>query len=147
MREPALNAGVSFESAWASVVEGGQAAGRDPISPDLEPLLRQLYETLEANPVSTAAVKTAIIAVLRYLTTPDGRTDANCYAANLFMLEDWGPEDPELFIGDELNDVLVDMGGALHDTILYPHIAENFFSTPEQLLERAVNVKSPWDDR
>jgi hypothetical protein len=37
---------------------------------------------------------------------------------------------------EELHDVLANIGDALHDTVLAPHIAENFGSLPEQLLER-----------
>jgi hypothetical protein len=35
-----------------------------------------------------------------------------------------------------LAEVLSDMGGALHDTVSNPEIAENFDSTPELLLDR-----------
>jgi hypothetical protein len=128
---------VSFEEAFANVSALGEAAGREPVSPALELLLHRLYDALEAAHVSAAAVKAATVAVLRYLTTPEGRTDANCWAVNMFMIEDWGPDDREILIGNELHDVLADMGGALHDTIEYPQIAENFCSTPEQLLQRA----------
>ena len=138
---------VSFEIAWADVVKQGQVAGRDPISPALKPLLHRLYDTLEADPISAVAAKAAIVAVLRYLTTPEGRTDANCWAVDLFMWEDWGPEDRELFIGNELDGVLADMGGALHDTIHYPDVAENFYSTPEQLLRRAEDVNQFPDEQ
>jgi hypothetical protein len=33
-------------------------------------------------------------------------------------------------------DLLGDIGGGLHDTVSAPDVAENFESTPEQLLER-----------
>ena len=132
---------VKFETAWANVVRQGQIAGRDSITPLLKPLLRHLFDSLEADPISATTAKAAIVAVLRFLTTPEGRTDPNCWAVDLFMGEHWGPEDRELFIGDELAQVLADMGGALHDTIQYSHVAKNFYSTPEQLLERAEDVK------
>ena len=131
---------VSFEEAFANVSALGEAAGRGRVSPALEPLLHRLYDAIEAADVSAAAVKSATVAVLRYLTTPEGRTDANCWAVDLFMIQDWGPDDREILIGNELHDVLADMGGALHDTVGYPEIAENFWSTPEQLLQRAKAV-------
>ena len=37
--------------------------------------------------------------------------------------------------------ILDDIGGQLHDTIEAPHIAENFESTPEQLLSRAKIIE------
>jgi len=56
-------------------------------------------------------------------------------AVDMFLLLDdcWLNDDlPEAY-----HDILADMGGALHDTITAPQIAENFDSTPEQLLARA----------
>ncbi len=60
---------------------------------------------------------------------------ANCIATDLFFaLENWGI-DRERF-PEPLATILGDMGGALHDTISHPEIARNFYSLPEQLLER-----------
>ncbi len=130
----------SFDTVFDNVKALGRLAGREPISPELEPLLRALHHVLSQRSIKVTEVKAATVDVLRYLTTPTGRTDANCWAVNLFMLEDWGPVELDLAVGDALNDVLADMGGALHDTIEYPDIARMFESTPEQLLQRVEAI-------
>ena len=43
---------------------------------------------------------------------------------------------------DPFHDIFADMSGALHDTISAPEIAENFDSTPEQLLKRARDLNT-----
>ncbi len=43
---------------------------------------------------------------------------------------------------EALADVLGDVGGALHDTVKVPEIAENFDSTPEQLLARVRQFRA-----
>jgi hypothetical protein len=131
---------VSFNTAYQLVVDLGRDAGRDAVTPEVEPLLRQLYESLEQQPVSVANVNEAVVELLRYLTTPAGRTNANCWAVDLFMTEDWGPIDHDIVVGQELADVLADMGGALHDTIHYPDVASEYESTPEQLLQRVLSI-------
>ena len=73
--------------------------------------------------------------MLEFLTTPRGRTDANCRTVDSFLMRDETWDDdrlPQVYV-----DFLADMAGALHDTITAPDIATNFKSTPEQLLERA----------
>jgi hypothetical protein len=101
----------------------------------LRPLLEGLYQRLASRPVDSSALRAAIIGVLEFLTSPIGRTDANCRAVDLFLMQDktWdGDQLPQAFV-----DILADMSGALHDTVSAPDIAANFDSTPEQLLERA----------
>ena len=101
----------------------------------LRPLLHGLHDELQRTPVNLPQLRSAIIAVLDFLASPHGRTDANCSAVDSFLIRD------ETWDGDRLpqayTDVLADMAGALHDTITAPDIAGNFESTPEQLLERA----------
>jgi hypothetical protein len=101
----------------------------------LRPLLHGLYDELQRMPPQLPQLQAAIIAVLEFLASPRGRTDANCSAVDSFLMRDetWdGDRLPQPFV-----DVLADMAGALHDTISAPDIAANFESTPEQLLERA----------
>jgi len=101
----------------------------------LRPLLRRLHDELQRAPAELPALRAAIIAVLEFLASPAGRTDANCGAVDSFLMRD------EVWDGDRLPqayvDILADMAGALHDTITAPDIAANFESAPEQLLERA----------
>jgi hypothetical protein len=101
----------------------------------LRPLLLRLHEEFQRASLELPALRVAIIAVLEFLASPSGRTDANCRAVDSFLMHDeaWdGDRLPQPFV-----DVLVDMAGALHDTVTAPDIAANFESTPEQLLNRA----------
>ena len=103
--------------------------------PALMPLMRRLRECLMSADLDLPALKAAMLAVLEFLCSAQGRTDENCSAVDMFLtVDDAGLSGrlPEAY-----HDILADMGGALHDTVTAPHIAENFDSTPEQLLARA----------
>ena len=108
---------------------------------DADPALRPLVETLHARLVDTAldlpATKSALIALLEFLSSPVGRTDVNCQAVDSFFFFD------EAWLSDRIpeayHDVIAQMD-CLHDTFTAPHIAENFGSTPEQLLARARSL-------
>ena len=118
---------IPCEEIWS---RHGTRAG---ISARLEPLVRDLYDALVADPVNVHHVEGAVERVLEFLTSPEGRTDANCTAVDYFLC--LGEFDcPEL--PNPVGDVVADMGGALHDTVSSPNIAANFESTPEQLLAR-----------
>ena len=101
--------------------------------------MQRLYDALTARDLQVAHVREAMIAVLEFLASPAGRTDANCHAVDSFLFEDevwYSHRLPEAFA-----EVLADMGGILHDTVSAPHITENFSSTPEQLLARARDLQ------
>jgi hypothetical protein len=85
-------------------------------------------------------IKAAIVGVLEFLCGPEGRTDANCTAADLFLLLDENRDADWSDLPDAYQNLLFDMGAQLHDTFSAPAIAENFESTPEQLLERAKRL-------
>jgi hypothetical protein len=102
----------------------------------LQPLMQSVRAGLFASPIDLVAVKLSLIALLEYLSSPAGRTDANCCAVDgFFHLDDDLPLER---LPDSLQDVFAHMD-ALHDTVTAPQIAENFSATPEQLLERARN--------
>ena len=107
------------------------------MSSELAPLLLAVYDELARHSENHAPMKDAIERVLLFLASPAGRTNANCWAADLFFVlgEGWGDVTWE-HVPDQLGDVLGDMAGALHDTVQAPDVAENFDSTPEQLLVR-----------
>ena len=111
-----------------------------PGTPELKPYLASFFEALMAQPVDLTLLKQSMVQLLQYLTTPEGRTSNNCYIVDLsIVFPEWGDiELPDL--PDEFYDVIGDMGGALHDTVSSPEIAYNFYSTPEQLLERAQKL-------
>ena len=55
----------------------------------LQPLMQSVRAALFVSPVDLAAVKTSLIALLEYLSSPAGRTDANCCAVDgFFYLDD-----------------------------------------------------------
>jgi hypothetical protein len=102
----------------------------------LQPLMQAARAALFASPLDLALVRASLIALLEYLGSPAGRTHANCCAVDgFFYLDDDLPLER---LPDSLQDVFGHMD-ALHDTITAPDFAENFDSTPEQLLERVRN--------
>jgi hypothetical protein len=123
----------SFTELWADLERRVQER---PLKPPLRPLVGEAYEAVIARPYDVPRITTALEALLAYLASGEGRTHAHCVAVDSFFClaegweRDWEDE-PE-----ELADILGDMGGALHDTIRTPKMAENFDSTPEQLLDR-----------
>lgn len=129
---------ISFEYRYENAV-------RDRVvSPEIKPFLRTLDNRMIQRPWNFAFMKDALVELLSFLTTSDGRTDGNCRAVDLFVILSsgaaWlGLEDlPKPFEA-----LLFDIGGQLSDTFTAPEIAENFQSLPEQLLERAQNLQMP----
>lgn len=127
-----------FNRVFTQVLTWVHKRTADCVTPELEPLLRRFFEELvrsiHHDPFDDGSVARALRPLLVYLTTSAGRTSANCWATDLFVTEmplDVDPPDEGLVL-----DIVWDMGAALHDTVSAPHIADNFFSTPEQLLAR-----------
>ena len=122
----------SFEQAWLAInlPRNGQ-----PVSPELQPLLRQIYEALSPQPRDIPAIKRALRNLLHYLAT-DGRTNPNCWATDLFFMSstDWEFNWAEPELPEDLHNIFVKMSEALHDTVSAPEIASNFGCLPEQLL-------------
>ena len=102
----------------------------------LQPLMHSVRAAVFASPLDVPALKASLIAVFEYLSSPAGRTDANCCAVDSFFFLD--DDLPLERLPDSLQDVFAHMD-ALHDTITAPQIAEDFGSTPEQLLQRVRN--------
>ena len=115
------------------------------VLPDLRPLLAAVYTEVQQPVADVVALRRALEALLLYLSSPAGRTHANCVAADSFFLETDRWERTWGHLPDPYQDLLGDLGGALHDTLSAPEIAENFFSTPEQLLGqlRQIEIASP----
>lgn len=111
----------SFDELWRASVRFRRAAR------ELEPLLHDVYNSFGDD----AALRGAVERVLVFLTTPTGRTDANCCVADQFI-----SASEEQWRGSALAPILEDMGGTLHDAIYAENVAKTFEATPEQLLER-----------
>ena len=114
-----------FDALWRS------AARYRHTSRELEPLLRDVYAAFGDD----AALAAAVERVLVFLTTREGRTDANCSVTDHFI-----SATEERWRGSKLETILDDMGGTLHDAIYAPDIAKTFEATPEQLLDRLRKV-------
>ena len=128
----------SFEKIWESVES---LSIRELISPELRPLIEDVYNQINKPVSNFSAIKVSLENLFIYLTTSRGRTSANCYATDLFFTLanwniNWG------IYPERLKEIIDDIGGALHDTIAHPEIAENFNSLPEQLLHRIRNLES-----
>lgn len=121
-----------FERLWKS------AATFRKVSPELEPLVRAVYEAIVAGDVP--ATRAALESLLEHLASARGRTDANCCVVDAFFSAEDRWERNWEAMPAPLRNLLGDLGGALHDAIYAPHIARNFDSLPEQLLERLRNA-------
>src|SRR5688572_27859135 len=108
----------------------------EPVSPELPPLLAAVYAQVQPDPADLRGLRAALETLLRYLASPSGRTNGNCWAADSFFMHNdrWDRDWDHL--PEPYQDIFGDMSGALHDTVAHPEIAENFYSTPEQLLAR-----------
>ena len=108
------------------------------LSPELKALLYSVCESLEPEVPDLTCVRDTLKRLLEFLASPAGRTDANCTAADCFMLRVWNDRWDRL--PAPYHDILADIAGALHDTVSAPEIARSFESTPEQLLERVRSL-------
>jgi hypothetical protein len=122
-----------FDTAWTAV-----AVPRDGelVSQELRPLLRAVYTQSLSEPLNALGLKKSLEDLLMFLAG-EGRTNANCWAVDLFFSSNqgWERDWAEQGLPDGFHDVLATMGSALHDTVKAPDIAENFGCLPEQLLE------------
>ncbi len=100
--------------------------------------LEAIGATLSQAPVNLEYLKVSVVRLLEYLSSPEGRTDANCRAVDsCFCLTETGAS---LNLPPDFQSLFDDIGGALHDAVSHPDIAKNFESTPEQLLTRAKEL-------
>jgi len=130
-----------FDTAWAAV---NHAKDGEVVSSDLRPLLEKVYSSVLVAPMNLQVLKDSLTGLLEYLNGV-GRTNANCWAVDLFFCssEGWERDWTEQNLPDDFHDVLSLMGQALHDTVKTPKIAENFDCLPEQLLKRVRRLIVP----
>ena len=128
-----------FEEPWSAV-----AGSRDweAVSPELKPLLRSVYASILSSPPDLIELKKGLEQLLGFLAG-QGRTNANCWAADMFFMlsEGWECDWTEQELPEDFHHVLSLMGEALHDTVQSPNIASNFDCLPEQLLERVRKLR------
>ncbi len=73
----------------------------------------------------------------------EGRTNANCWAVDLFfgLTQGWEHDWADQGLPENFHDVFSMMGEALHDTVRAPDVAQNFDCLPEQLLDRVKRLR------
>jgi len=132
---------MGFDAAWQAV---DHSTDGEPVSGELRPFLERVYADILAEPADLSALKDSLTALLEYLGKA-GRTNANCWAVDMFfcLSEGWERDWTEQNLPDDFHDVLALMGEALHDTVQAPKIAENFGCLPEQLLDRVRQLRHP----
>jgi len=113
----------------------------EAVSPVLGPLLTAVYGEVQLPQCDLASLKAALRALLNFLASYEGRTNANCVAADAFFARNDLWERDWDHLPEDFQDVLGLLGDALHDTVSAPAIAENFENTPEQLLERVARLR------
>ena len=133
-----------FDEAWAAVA---LHRNEEPVSQGLRPLLQAVYSNCLAQPTNVVELKKSLNDLLTFLAG-EGRTNANCWAVDLFFAlslgwdRDWADQD----LPEDFHDLLALMGEALHDTVQAPDIARNFGCLPEQLLERLRHLPAVTPD-
>jgi hypothetical protein len=134
----------SFAEAWSAVAAPREG---EAVSLQLRPLLESVYCQCLSNPLSASQLGASLENLLAFIAG-EGRTNANCWAVDLFFANcvgwerDWGDCD----LPESLHDVLAMMGEALHDAVKASSIAENFGCLPEQLLERLRQARGAATD-
>jgi hypothetical protein len=128
-----------FDDAWKAVA---RARSEESVSPKLRPLLESVYSQSLSQPVNRSGLKKSLEDLLEFLAV-EGRTNANCWAVDLFFAnsEGWERDWAEQDLPVDLHDVIAMMGEALHDTVGAPEVAKNFGCLPEQLLERVRRLQ------
>lgn len=121
----------SFEETYRTAVEDSEA------SPELVARLKALYEAVPAGSKGLPVIRGRLVDLLEYLCSEPGRTDENCKAVDYFFcLGEWSWDS----LPAPYQDVFADMGGALHDAVADPDIAEALQATPEALLAKAKGL-------
>lgn len=118
-----------FPELWKAAVRFRRA------SRELEALLERVHDAFGDEP----RLRDALEAVLTFLSSAAGRTDANCSTTYYFVT---ATEPQWTGVGEGLRGILDDMSGTLHESIYAPDIARTFQATPEQLLDRVRGLNS-----
>ncbi len=93
-----------------------------------------------SRPADLRDLRNSLQSLLSFLSSDGGRTDANSWTTDALFssVQEWARSWADL--PEEFRKVLDDVGGVLHDTVYAPHIASNFDSLPEQLLQRVRSI-------
>ena len=113
----------------------------ESISPKLRELILDTREKLANKESNIDSIILSLENLVTFLASDQGRTEANCAATDLYfcMHNDYSFSWDHL--PNDLQVILNDIGGQLHDTVSAREIATKFESTPEQLLMRIRKLK------
>jgi hypothetical protein len=100
---------------------------------NIDELLSRLKQASVTPGVPRQTVVGALEAALNWLNQHN--TDENCRDVDTFVATHLIGSETE-HLPKDIKDILFDVGATLHDTRTAPNVAENFDSTPSQLLER-----------
>jgi hypothetical protein len=110
-------------------------------SSEIDKLTENVRQLLNEKSTNLGKLQSALEQLLTFLTTSVGRTDANCRTVDSFFMLHAENGFSWDHLPEELQAILDDMSMQLHDTVSSPQVAENFESTPEQLLARLRRIK------
>ncbi len=102
----------------------------------LDDLLDLLKDAFNVPQFSRKVILSAIEDVLVWLNELPNNTDANCRKVEYFIVSEIIGKPRYHEMPGDIQGLLFDMGSALSDTFSAPDIADNFESTPTQLLTR-----------
>ena len=104
---------------------------------DIDKKLSHLETVIRKEDIESHEILVAMEDVLTWLV--DNNTDENCRNVDNFISTRIGSSQRK-HLPHDIQEIISDMGGALHDTHTSPEIAKNFESTPEQLLHRLSRI-------
>lgn len=103
-------------------------------------LLSQLKLAALSPQLSENNLRSVLEKLLLWLNRPENNNDSNCKQIDYFISANIMTQKGFEEIPENIKSILFDMGATLHDSHTAPNIAENFESTPAQLLARVQNL-------
>lgn len=127
---------IEFQKRW-------REAQRIGATRELRSRIRRVYDEFVREAPDLPAMKRVLVRLLEYLSSPAGRTDANCRTTDAFFCL-LGVERDDLLdrLPTGFQAVLDEMGLNLQETFRNPDLAQNAEATPEILLVRARELKT-----
>lgn len=106
----------------------------------LDILLASWEKALNRVPIDVPNLIRETKAVLSFLCVPKNNTNENCRKVDAFVCLLISEVDLSS-LNQDIRTIIIDMGMNLHDTHANPEVADNFQSTPCQLLRRIESFK------
>ena len=103
---------------------------------EIDSLLTRLRSITLAPSFSRSEALLVLKNLLLWLNKPENNSDKNCRKVDYFVANEIITNKKYHELPEDIKGILFDMGATLHDTHNSPRVAENFYSTPAQLLER-----------